>query len=296
MARQKSEDRIVPQGRRKAVATRRVEKRGGGKAVPVNEQMRQLGLPFGTAEVRAAQAERVDGGADVGRPTPAPRAKPKPKSKEKTVASVTMEEVTKRLGEAFEKVASNKGAAGPDGKSIDEVRAHLDELLPQLSAALLEGSYRPGEIRRVWIPKAGGGERGLGIPNVVDRVVQEAVRAVLEPLYEPTFHEASHGFRPGRSVHTAIARAVQYVEDGYEWVVDIDLEKFFDKVNHQRLMARLAQRVTDRPLLVLIGHMLKARVVMPDGVVVSTDEGVPQGGPLSPLLSNIVLDELDQEL
>jgi group II intron reverse transcriptase/maturase len=296
MARQKSEDRTVPQGCRKVVVTRGNERLGGGKAIPVNEQMRQLALPFGTAEVREATAERVDGGADGGRPSSAPTAKPKPKGKEKTVASVTMEEVTGRLGEAFQKVASNKGAAGPDGQSIDEVRAHLDELLPQLRTALLAGTYRPGDIRRVWIPKPGGGERGLGIPNVVDRVVQEAVRAVLEPLYEPTFHEASHGFRPGRSCHTAIAQARQYVEDGNEWVVDIDLEKFFDKVSHQRLMARLAQRVTDRRLLVLIGHMLKARVVMPDGVVVSTDEGVPQGGPLSPLLSNIVLDELDWEL
>lgn len=297
MTRQKSEGRIKPPSRRKTVLTRRIEKRGGGEATPVNQQMRQLGLPFGTAEVREAKAERVDGGADAGRPASATRAKPKPKSKEKRATSATMEEVTERLGEAFEKVALNKGAAGPDGKSIDEVREHLDELLPQLRQALLSDTYRPGDIRRVWIPKASGsGQRGLGIPNVVDRMVQEAVRAVLEPLYEPTFHEASHGFRPGRSCHTAIARAKQFVEDGYEWVVDIDLEKFFDKVNHQRLMARLAQRVTDRRLLVLIGRMLKAHVVMPDGVRVSTEEGVPQGGPLSPLLSNIVLDELDQEL
>jgi RNA-directed DNA polymerase len=296
MTRQKSEDRIVPKGRRKAVPIRGDEPRGGGKAIPVDEQVRQLALPFGTAEVRAAQAERVDGGAEVGRPTPAPRATPKPKVKEKRVASVTMEEVTGRLREAFEKVASNRGAAGPDGRSIVEVRAHLDELLPRLGRALLSGNYRPGDIRRVWIPKAGGGQRGLGIPNVVDRMVQEAVRAVLEPLYEPTFHDGSHGFRPGRSCHTAIARARQYVEEGYEWVVDIDLEKFFDKVNHQRLMARLSERVPDRRLLELLGRMLKAHVVMPDGVRVSTEEGVPQGGPLSPLLSNIVLDELDREL
>lgn len=207
-----------------------------------------------------------------------------------------MDEVTKRLREAFEKVAANRGAPGPDRQSIAQVREHLDELLPKLSSELLAGTYAPGDIRRVWIPKASGGARGLGIPNVLDRVVQEAVRLVLEPIYEPTFHEASHGFRPGRSCHTAIARARGYVDEGYEWVVDIDLEKFFDKVNHQRLMARLAQRVVNQGLLQLIGRMLKARVVMPDGVVVSTEEGVPQGGPLSPLLSNIVLDELDQEL
>jgi group II intron reverse transcriptase/maturase len=207
-----------------------------------------------------------------------------------------MEEVTERLLEAFENVAANRGAPGPDRQSIEQVREHLSELLPKLSADLLAGRYVPGEIRRVWISKASGGERGLGIPNVIDRVVQEAVRLVLEPTYEPTFHEASHGFRPGRSCHTAIARARGYVDEGYEWVVDIDLEKFFDKVNHQRLMARLSQRVDNQGLLMLIGRMLKARVVMPDGVVVGTEEGVPQGGPLSPLLSNIVLDELDQEL
>jgi group II intron reverse transcriptase/maturase len=296
MARQKSEDRTVPQGRRKPVPTRTVELCGGGKAVPVDKRTRQLELFSGTAEVCKAKAEQVDGGAATGVPVAAPHATPKPKGKDGTIASATIEEVTKGLRQAFQKVASNKGTAGPDGKSIGEVREHLDELLPELSRELLEGTYQPGAIRRVWIPKSGGGERGLGIPNVVDRMVQESVRALLEPLYEPTFHEGSHGFRPGRSCHTAIERARQYVDEGYEWVVDIDLEKFFDKVNHQRLMARLAERVHDRNLLILIGRMLKAHVVMPDGVVVSTEEGVPQGGPLSPLLSNIVLDELDREL
>ena len=131
---------------------------------------------------------------------------------------------------------------------------------------------------------------------MIDRVVQEAVRQVLEPLWEPTFHPSSHGFRPGRSCHTAIAEAKGHLEDGYEWCVDLDLEKFFDLVCHQRLTAKLAQRVSDRRLLVLIGRMLKAKVVLPDGVVIDSEQGVPQGGPLSPLLSNIVLDELDREL
>jgi group II intron reverse transcriptase/maturase len=207
-----------------------------------------------------------------------------------------MEEVVGLLNAALDKVAANRGAPGPDGRSIEHVRKHWPTLLPKLGAALLDGSYRPGEIRRVWIPKAGGGERGLGIPNVVDRVVQEAVRAVIAPLYEPTFHPSSHGFRPNRSCHTAIAEATRHVGEGFEWVVDIDLEKFFDRVHHQRLMARLAMRVPDKRLLALVGAMLKAQVVMPDGVRVSTEEGVPQGGPLSPLLSNIVLSELDEEL
>lgn len=296
MTRQKSEDRVVPADRRKADETRTVEPGGGGKAVPVNERTRQPGLPFETAEVPAARADGSDGGVDTGRPVPAPRAEPKSRDKNGRVASATMEAVAGGLRKAFRRVASNQGAPGPDGQSIAAVREHLDEVVAALSVALLEGTYRPGDIRRVWIPKAGGGQRGLGIPNVVDRMVQEAVRAVLEPQYEPTLHTSNHGFRPGRSCHTAIAQAHSYVDEGYEWVVDLDLEKFFDRVHHQRLMARLAQRVDDRRLLVLIGRMLKARVVMPDGVVVSNEEGVPQGGPLSPLLSNIALDELDQEL
>jgi retron-type reverse transcriptase len=128
---------------------------------------------------------------------------------------------------AFEEVAQNRGAAGPDGRSIDEVRKHLGELLPVLRRRLLDGTYRPGMIRRVWIPKPGGGERGLGIPDVVDRWVQQAVHRVLSPHWEPTFHASSHGFRPGRSCHTAISEAKRYLADGYEWVVDLDLEKFF---------------------------------------------------------------------
>jgi group II intron reverse transcriptase/maturase len=211
---------------------------------------------------------------------------------------MTMEEVASdgNLRRAFQRVENNDGAPGPDRQSVREVREHLEQVLPALRRALLDGSYCPGMIRRVWIPKAGGGERGLGIPNVVDRLVQQAVHQVLSPHYEPTFHPSSHGFRPGRSCHTAISEAGRHLQEGHEWVVDLDLEKFFDRVHHDRLMARLAQRVEDRRLLRLIRQMLKAKVVMPDGVVVATEEGAPQGGPLSPLLSNIVLDELDWEL
>ena len=207
-----------------------------------------------------------------------------------------MEEVAKRLTDALLKVASNKGAPGPDGQTIEALCERWPVVLPRLQADLLTGAYQPGVIRRAYIPKAGGGQRGLGIPDVIDRVVQEAVRQVLEPLWEPTFHPSSHGFRPGRSCHTAIAEAKGHLEDGYEWCVDLDLEKFFDLVCHQRLLAKLAGRIQDRRLLVLIGRMLTAKVVLPDGVVIASEQGVPQGGPLSPLLSNVVLDELDQEL
>lgn len=202
-----------------------------------------------------------------------------------------------RLEVALKLVARNKGAAGVDEQSVEEVVAEKATVLPKLVRALQSGSYRPGDVRRVWIRKTSGGQRGLGIPNVVDRVVQQAVKQVLEPLYEPTFHASSHGFRPGRSCHTAIAvAAVLVTEEQRRWLVDIDLKSFFDRVNHQRLLARLALRVEDRRLLRLIAKMLKAKVVLPDGVRVSTEMGVPQGGPLSPLLSNIVLDELDWEL
>ncbi len=295
MTQQKSEDRIVPQGRRKASSTQEVERPGGGKSVPVKQVSWQLALPFATAENPADNHAGVTDGAEAGVPVPATVVAPKAKVKARTVAATTMEELVEQLEVAFHHVAANKGAPGPDRQSINDVREHLDEILPVLRRDLLSGCYQPGMIRRVWIPKSGG-KRGLGIPNVIDRVVQEATRRVLEPEYEPSFHPSSHGFRPGRSCHTAIAEAVQYLEMGYEMVVDLDLEKFFDRVCHQRLMSRLAQRVSDRRLLQLILRLLTAKVVLPDGVVVSTDEGVPQGGPLSPLLSNIVLDELDCEL
>ena len=296
MSRQKSERCVVPKARRKPGPTRGIENPGGGKATPVYEQTRQLGLRFETADVSGGSPPGVLAEAEWDRSHPASRGTPKSKRTKNTTSLVTMEEVCERLDSALQKVTSNDGAPGPDRQSIESVREHWSDVKSALQPSLLDGTYAPGAIRRVWIPKASGGARGLGIPNVVDRVVQEAVRSVLEPLYEPTFHEASHGFRPGRSCHTAIAAARTHLEEGYEWVVDLDLESFFDRVHHQRLMARLSERVTDRRLLVLIGKMLKAKVALPNGVRVSTEEGVPQGGPLSPLLSNIVLDELDREL
>jgi RNA-directed DNA polymerase len=263
-----------------------------GKTIPVEQTARQLRLPIATAEnpkgaARRASADRsADGEVRV----------PEAIVNVENVTPVTMEEVVSRLSAALVKVVSNKGAPGPDGQTVEQLLAQWPIAGPQLAVGLLDGSYRPGAIRRAKIPKASGGMRGLGIPNVTDRVVCEAVRQVLEPVFEPTFHPSSHGFRPGRSCHTAIEEAKEHLEDGYGWVVDIDLEKFFDRVCHQRLMSRLAQRVCDRRLLVLIGRLLKAKIVLPDGVVIGNDEGVPQGSPLSPLLSNVVLDELDWEL
>jgi RNA-directed DNA polymerase len=168
------------------------------------------------------------------------------------------------LATALLNVVRNKGAPGVDGCSVTEVLGSARSLLPRLQHALLDGTYQPGDIRRVWIPKPGGGERGLGIPNVIDRWVQKALLQVLEPIYEPTFHASSHGFRPKRGAHTAIAEAKEYVGDGYRVVVDIDLLKFFHRVHHQRLLSRLGQKVADSRILKLIGRMLKANVLMPD--------------------------------
>ena len=210
----------------------------------------------------------------------------------------TMESVTSvaNLAQALLNVLRNKGASGADGQTVEEVVEKAPYLLPKLQAALLQGTYRPGEIRRVWIPKPGGGQRGLGIPNVVDRWVQQAVLQILEPIFEPTFHPSSHGFRPNRGAHTAIGEAKGHLKEGYRVVVDLDLSKFFDRVHHQRLLNRLKQQVHDSRILDVVKRMLTAKVVMPDGTQVATIQGTPQGGPLSPLLSNIVLDEWDQEL
>ena len=200
------------------------------------------------------------------------------------------------LAQALLNVVRNKGAPGVDGQTVDAAEAKAPSIIARLRRDLLAGCYRPGDVRRVWLPKPGGGQRGLGIPNVVDRVVQQAALQALEPVFEPTFHASSHGFRPKRGAHTAIAEATEYLKDGYQTVVDLDLAKFFDRVHHQRLLARIADRVTDQRMVTLVRQMLKAAVVMPDGTRVAVQEGTPQGGPLSPLLSNIVLDEMDREL
>jgi RNA-directed DNA polymerase len=209
-----------------------------------------------------------------------------------------MEEVCERenLKEALRRVKANKGSAGVDGTPVGRLSDYLKQHWPAIREQLLNGTYEPKPVRRVEIPKPdGGGVRKLGIPTVLDRFIQQAVLQVLQRRWDRTFSEHSYGFRPGRSAHQAVAQAQHYIAQGYDWVVDLDLERFFDRVNHDKLMGRLAQRLDDKRLLRLIRAFLNAGI-MENGLVKPSVEGTPQGGPLSPMLSNIVLDDLDREL
>ena len=199
------------------------------------------------------------------------------------------------LWKALTRVRANKGSPGVDGMTVHQLEDYLKEHWPVIREQLLRGTYKPQPVKRVEIPKLDGGVRKLGIPTVLDRFIQQAVLQVLQAQWDPTFSEHSYGFRPGRSAHQAVAAAQRYIAEGLRYVVDLDLEKFFDRVNHDRLMAAIAQRVKDKRVLKLIRAFLSAGV-MENGLVGATDEGTPQGGPLSPLLSNLVLDELDREL
>ncbi len=196
---------------------------------------------------------------------------------------------------ALERVERNGGAPGIDGMTVEEVRPYLKEHWLEIREALDQQTYRPSPVRRVEIPKPDGGMRLLGIPTVLDRFLQQAIAQAITPLFEPHFSTQSYGFRPGRSAHQAVKQAHEYMQAGYEWVVDLDLEKFFDRVNHDMLMARVARVVKDKRVLKLIRAYLNSGVMV-NGVVLDTAEGTPQGGPLSPLLSNIMLDDLDKEL
>ena len=218
-------------------------------------------------------------------------------SQERALTRHLMEEVTgsANLNRAYKRVKANDGAAGVDGMDVTELLAWIAGNREALIASLLDGSYQPQPVRGVQIPKPGGGMRQLGIPTVVDRLVQQAIAQTLEPLLDPTFSASSFGFRPGRGAHDALRQAREYVADGYEIVVDLDLEKFFDRVNHDILMSRLARRIGDKRLLRIIRRFLQAGM-MTDGVCNERHEGTPQGGPLSPLLSNLLLDDLDKEL
>ncbi|WP_317202993.1 group II intron reverse transcriptase/maturase [Janthinobacterium sp.] len=199
------------------------------------------------------------------------------------------------LWRAYERVMRNKGAAGVDGLTVLEFKAWLQQHWPSVKAALLAGDYMPTAIRKVEIPKPNGGVRTLGIPTVLDRLIQQALLQVLQPEFEPEFSEHSYGFRPGRNAWQAVQRAQSYIREGRRWVVDLDLEKFFDRVNHDILMSRMARKVKDERVLKLVRRYLEAGM-MSDGIVSARIEGTPQGGPLSPLLSNILLTDLDREL
>jgi group II intron reverse transcriptase/maturase len=216
---------------------------------------------------------------------------------ERLGSSELMEEVCERrnLLAALKRVRRNAGSPGIDGMTVEQLPDHLRVHWPRLREELLAGRYQPQPVKRVTIPKPGGGERELGIPTVLDRFIQQALLQVLQPLFDPTFSDASYGFRPGRSAHDAVLRAQAYVQEGRSFVVDIDLEKFFDRVNHDILMGRLAKRIADSRVLRLIRRYLNAGMLA-NGVVMEREEGTPQGGPLSPLLANILLDEVDKEL
>jgi group II intron reverse transcriptase/maturase len=196
---------------------------------------------------------------------------------------------------AWKRVKANRGSAGVDGLSVDDTADYLKSQWPQIRAELLAGRYRPQPVRRVQIPKSSGGMRALGIPTVTDRLIQQALLQVLQPRIDPTFSEYSYGFRPGRRAHDAVLHAQRYVQDGYRFVVDADLEKFFDRVNHDVLMQRLSKHIEDKAVLRLIRRYLQAGM-MHNGVVMERYEGTPQGGPISPLLANVLLDEVDKEL
>jgi RNA-directed DNA polymerase len=251
-------------------------------------QFKQLRLAF--AEER--RGEPLDAVGQGTEPHVAARTLESPAEDERL-----MEEVCdrKNLEIAWRRVRENKGSPGVDGLTVEATMHYLREHWPTIRVQLLSGTYRPQPVKRVEIPKPDGGVRKLGVPCVVDRLIQQALLQVLQKRWDPTFSEHSYGFRPGRSAHQAVAQAQQYVAQGYDHVVDIDLEKFFDRLNHDIWMARVAKRVSDKRVLKLIRAFLNAGV-FENGLVNPTAEGAPQGGPLSPLLSNLVLDDLDQEL
>jgi RNA-directed DNA polymerase len=248
----------------------------------------QLRLDFSSAptgEARQAGREDIESHSVVNEPE-------RPAN-----TSRIMEEVCERtnLKEALRQVRGNKGSAGVDRMTVDQLGDYLKQHWPVIREQLLNGTYEPKPVRRVEIPKPDGGVRKLGIPTVLDRFIQQAVMQVLQRQWNPTFSHYSYGFRPRRSAHHAVAQAQQYIAQGYGWVIDLDLEKFFDRVNHDKLMGQIAKCVEDKRLLKLIRAFLNAGV-MENGLVSPSVEGTPQGGPLSPLLSNLVLDELDREL
>jgi RNA-directed DNA polymerase len=258
----------------------------GGKRQKIRPDQPELAFP----EEPKGEAPRPPGRGSE------PLAAAHPPERQASTESL-MEEVCQlqNILDALYRVRANKGSPGIDGLTTDEMTDYLRQHWRTIGEQLRSGTYQPQPVKRVEIPKGDGGVRKLGIPTVIDRFVQQAVLQVLQGIWDPTFSQHSYGFRPGRSAQQAVAQAQQYIAEGYRHVVDLDLEKFFDRVNHDLLMGLVAKRITDKRLLKLIRAFLNAGV-MEDGLVSAVDEGTPQGGPLSPLLSNIVLDELDREL
>ena len=253
----------------------------------IRQAMHQMpGKPGRDTAVRG-EAPREASSDEAGSPRHAPNH---------TGSGLLQEALTREnLQLALKRVRSNKGVAGVDGLGIEETIEHLKTAWPAIRAQLLAGTYRPSPVRRVLIPKPDGGERKLGIPTVTDRLIQQALLQVLQPLLDPSFSDHSYGFRPGRNAHQAVLAAQQFVHAGRNIVVDVDLEQFFDRVDHDLLIARLSVKVTDRGVLRLVRAYLNSGTLI-DGVVVGSDRGTPQGGPLSPLLANVLLDEVDKEL
>jgi len=253
-----------------------------------NNQTEQLELALAAGDRREAPMTAIRGSET---------SMAKPQHENPADTERLMEEICERENclQALKRVKANKGSPGTDRMTVRQLPGYLKQHWPAIREQLLQGTYQPQPVRRVEIDKPDGGVRKLGVPSVLDRFIQQAVLQVLQKRWDRTFSEHSFGFRPGRSAHQAVARAQQYVGEGYRWVVDLDLEKFFDRVCHDKLMAKIAQRVSDKRLLKLIRATLTAGV-LEDGLVRAVDEGTPQGGPLSPLLSNLMLDELDREL
>jgi RNA-directed DNA polymerase len=246
-----------------------------------------------STQVERTEGERAEGSKDFGRGEPSMATK----GPERSGTSHLMEEVVtaSNAQAALERVVQNRGSPGIDGMRVGELALYLKANWTRIRAELLAGTYQPQPVKRQEIPKSGGGIRELGIPTVLDRFIQQAILQVLQPRFDPTFSRHSYGFRPGRSAHDALDAAQRYIQDGRDFVVDVDLEKFFDRVNHDVLMSRLARRIEDKRLLGLIRRYLNAGI-MANGVVIERYEGTPQGGPLSPLLANVLLDEVDKEL
>lgn len=260
---------------------------GSGKQLDLFDEILQASLRHG-----------VSGKGGTGAGTCEERQSPAAWTEPLALTRMMMEQVASsaNLNQAYKRVKANKGAPGVDGMTAADLRGWIADNRERLIVSLLDGSYRPQPVRGVEIPKAGGkGMRRLGIPTVVDRLVQQAILQVLEPLLDPGFSGSSYGFRPGRSAHDALRQAREYVADGYGTVVDLDLEKFFDRVNHDILMARLSRRIGDTRLLAIIRRFLQAGMLV-NGVCIERQEGTPQGGPLSPLLANLLLDDFDKEL